>query len=179
MSEDNFIGYLIQAINNIDQDYFKLKTTYSNAGIVRERVFCYELYHQVRLMISEKYNQFHIHGEIDKRGHDHFMRNEQRNPDFVFHVPGEMRRNFCVIEVKGKLSQDDMFKDFTTLTTFIDNYNYKQGVFILYNHSFDDLKHYLRYSVEALKNFNNGITILCKKDSGSELNVKRINELYC
>ena len=39
-----------KALSNVSQDYFNLKVTYDSLGIVRERIFCYELYHQLRLL---------------------------------------------------------------------------------------------------------------------------------
>ena len=56
---------------NVKADYFRLTTTYDTSGIVRERVFCYELYHQMRLLMGEEVSLF-LHGEIDKHGHRDF-----------------------------------------------------------------------------------------------------------
>lgn len=42
---DTYIQKITEALDNIEAPYFKLETTYEPSGIVRERVFCYELYH--------------------------------------------------------------------------------------------------------------------------------------
>jgi hypothetical protein len=128
------------ALSQVELDYFKLETNYEPPGIVRERVFCYELYHQLRNGMATKLD-LTLNGEIDKSGHDDFAKKDQKNPDFVFHIPGTHTGNTLVIEVKGKLAPlDDIEKDFNTITTFIEKYTYKAGVFVLYNHSLESLK---------------------------------------
>lgn len=134
------IDLIKKALSQVDQSYFYLLTTYSQNGIRRERVFCYELYHQMRLLMAQANAQLLpvIHGEIDKRGHADFGQN-QVNPDFVFHTPGTHDNNTLVIEVKGQLDHDDIEKDFKTLLSFVHDHHYQAGVFILYGHSFEEL----------------------------------------
>ncbi len=43
----SFIQLIMDSIENVGDDYYKITTTYRTLGIVRERVFCYELYHQM------------------------------------------------------------------------------------------------------------------------------------
>lgn len=142
-SIEEIIEIVVTALNQVPQDFYKLKTTYSENGIIRERIFCYELYHLMRknqelLGTSPK---FTLHGEIDKSGHYEFSKTDQKNPDFVFHVPGKMNNNSLVVEVKGKITPlADIVKDFRTLHKFTSTYNYKAGLFILYNHTVDQLK---------------------------------------
>lgn len=137
MAED-LIAIILRAVTNIDQGYFRLQTTYEPSGIVRERVFCYELYHQIRLL-QEHNNPITLNGEIDKRGHIDFAIEDRVNPDFVFHIPGTHEGNTVVCEVKGALTEG-IVKDFRTLTTFISKYNYRCGIFILYNHTVEQLR---------------------------------------
>ena len=33
---------ILEALENVDESYYKIHTTYNSEGIVRERVFCYE-----------------------------------------------------------------------------------------------------------------------------------------
>ena len=84
----------------VGPEYFKIITTYNTGGIIRERVFCYELYHQLR-QILPKDDPITLHAEIDKRGHIDFGPDDRRNPDFIFHTPGTHKGNTLVIEVKG------------------------------------------------------------------------------
>jgi len=65
-----YVDLIITAFDRVSQDYYKINTTSSADGIVRERVFCYELYHQIRCLQNKRgLTDFNIHGEIDKRGH--------------------------------------------------------------------------------------------------------------
>jgi hypothetical protein len=139
----NILEMIQASIKNVNMKYFKLETTYELSGIVRERVFCYELYHQIRkyqVINNDNINKVSLNGEIDKRGHLKFKERDRKNPDFVFHIPGETKGNTSVIEVKGKLVKKEIIKDFNTLTLFVKKYNYKFGIFILYNHSIEELK---------------------------------------
>lgn len=133
---DKYIQKITEALDKVESPYFKLETTYEPAGIVRERVFCYELYHQLRLALKDD-SGLTLNGEIDKRGHVDFAMEHRKNPDFVFHVPGQHEGNTIVMEVKGRIDKPaDIVKDFKTITTFIDKYQYQLGIFLLYNHSF-------------------------------------------
>jgi hypothetical protein len=135
-----YIDLIKKALAQVEQGYFDLPTTYNQDGIHRERVFCYELYHQMRLLMAQANTQLLpvIHGEIDKRGHADFGQN-QVNPDFVFHTPGTHDNNTLVIEVKGRLVPKDIEIDFNTLLSFVHYHHYQAGVFILYCHSFEEL----------------------------------------
>jgi len=128
MIEKN-LEIIICAAKQVTKDYLKLTTTYEPSGIVRERVFCYELYHQLRLILRDN-NTLTLNGEIDKRGHRDFRVEDQKNPDFVFHIPGKH---------KGNLDSNGIIKDFETITTFISKYQYKAGIFLLYNHTLEEL----------------------------------------
>ncbi len=143
---NRYIQKITQALDRIERPYFKLETTYEPSGIVRERVFCYELYHQLRLSMGNDLG-LTLNGEIDKRGHIDFDPEHRKNPDFVFHIPGQHKGNTIVMEVKGRIdTPEDIVKDFKTITTFVDRYQYQLGVFLLYNHSFAELS-------ESLSNF--------------------------
>ena len=137
---ESFIQLIRGSLDNVGDEYYRLTTTYKPLGIVRERVFCYELYHQMRLIQSQiGLTDIQIHGEIDKSGHFEFDEDAQKNPDFVFHVPGMMEGNAIVVEVKGKLEgtyQDGICKDIGTLSKFTNRKHYYQlGLLIIYNYS--------------------------------------------
>ena len=119
---ESFIQLIRGSLDNVGDEYYRLTTTYKPLGIVRERVFCYELYHQMRLIQSQRgLTDIQIHGEIDKSGHVAFDSDARKNPDFVFHVPGMMKGNAIVVEVKGKLERNypgEVYKDIETLSKF-------------------------------------------------------------
>ena len=135
---NEILDIICKSAGQVTQNYFKLTTTYEPSGIVRERVFCYELYHQLRLVLGNNH-KLTLNGEIDKRGHRDFKEEDRKNPDFVFHIPGQHKGNTIIIEVKGKLDFDGIIKDFETMTTFVSSYQYQAGVFLLYNDTFNDL----------------------------------------
>lgn len=89
-SQKTYTMFLTKALNNIDHNYYRVTKTYGD--IVRERVFCYEFYHQIRL-IQKGYSLGTLHPEIDKGGHEIFKDGDQKNPDFIFHTPGGMKGN--------------------------------------------------------------------------------------
>lgn len=134
----DLIQIICKAANEVTENYLKLATTYELSGIVRERVFCYEFYHQLRVVLGND-QKLTLNGEIDKRGHTDFKEEDRKNPDFVFHIPGGHDGNTLILEVKGKLDIDDIIKDFDTITTFVSSYNYQAGVFFLYNHTLEEL----------------------------------------
>lgn len=63
----------------------------------RERVYCYELYHQLRLALPANF-LYTLQGEVDKMGHPIITGGVK--PDFILHKSGTMNDNFLVIEVK-------------------------------------------------------------------------------
>lgn len=145
-----YLDLIAEAARAVQPGYFKLATAYAPDGIVRERVFCYEFYHQIRSRMDGQHPLL-LHGEIDKRGHPDFEAEDQKNPDFVFHVPGTHEHNAIVVEVKGSLSHPaDIVQDTETLLKFVNQYHYELGIFLLYNHSFDELAALLRSNLDNL-----------------------------
>ena len=183
---ESFVEMIKGSLDNVGDEYYKITTTYESSGIVRERVFCYELYHQMRSVQSARgLTDVQIHGEIDKSGHIAFDRNSRKNPDFVFHVPGMMKGNAIVVEVKGKIEgtyQEGVYKDIVTLSKFTNNkHYYHSGVLIIYNYTYDE---FLRKIGEFLKNrlqdnkfSTDKIIIICKKSKSSPSVRKNLNEL--
>jgi hypothetical protein len=159
-----YIDLFKKALPRIKPSYFRLTTTYEPSGIVRERVFCYELYHQIRSIMTDD-KKLSLNGEIDKRSHKDFEKGDRKNPDFVFHMPGKRHFNALVVEVKGKLLDfrgrplNSIRKDFETIRLFINKYNYRAGVFILYNHSFEELMKRHGQTIAQLRSDPSGSSI--------------------
>ena len=155
-----YIQIIKDALSDVKGDYFLLLTTYNHSGIVRERMFCYELYHQIRIRMENNDNLLFC-GEIDKRGHPDFERRDRKNPDFVFHIPETHEGNTIVIEVKGTLdSIQGIVKDFNTLNRFTSKYRYPLGLFILYNHNSHELTHALGEKLNEIKAFDSAENII-------------------
>jgi len=145
-----YLDLVADALSDITQPYFMLATTYEPSGIVRERVFCYELYHKMRLKLGND-SRLSLNGEIDKRGHVDFEPGDQKNPDFVFHIPGTHEGNTIAMEVKGRIDRPaNIVADFRTLLTFCKKYSYQAGLFALYNHTLNELARAIRRGLPLL-----------------------------
>lgn len=96
---------LSEATAGVSRDYFMMPVADAHGGEplnqYRERVYAYELYHQLRLRWPDW--RYSLGGEVDKRGHP-IVRGgdlEAAKPDLLVHVPGEMGHNLLVVEIKA------------------------------------------------------------------------------
>lgn len=152
----NFVECLKKATGNIEQKFFYFPIDGLKSPIFRERVYCYELYHQLRL-IWNKDSQFSINGEVDKAGHPLMISPYLSNakPDFLVHIPGNMEGNFVVIEVKPiSAKKNGIKKDLKTLSAFLDYGNYKYAIFLIYGNSRVLLEKFFRKANEIKKEEN-------------------------
>jgi len=143
-----FIELLVKATALIPTVYFQLPVAGKEDPIYRERAYCYELYHRLRMLLEEegRLAEYVLSGEIDKQGHPIIR---ACSPDFVFHAPGLMD-NLVVVEVKpvnGAL--EGVQKDVETLAYFTSNpVGYRLGVLLIYG---DDQEKFSRIE-EAYRN---------------------------
>lgn len=124
---------LSQATASIEHLYFQLPIDGSNP-ISRERVYCYELYHQLR-RIWPPDTPFSLNGEIDKQGHALIQARGARaaSPDLLVHIPGSMADNHAIIEVKlGSARRDGMCKDIRTLSEYRSLIGYQRAIYLFY-----------------------------------------------
>lgn len=144
-----FMKCLMKAIENIDAHYFQLPVAGSDEPIYRERVYCYELYHQLRCALGGVF-LYKLHGEVDKAGHP--IIRAAKKPDFIVHKPGNMS-NLVVIEVKPvtvKDRIDELSEDFETLKWFIDNANYYRAIMLIYGNVNGDLPRNIKQKIEDI-----------------------------
>lgn len=141
-----FRQLLREACPNVDASWFVLpvhpgdRTTAAVA--YRERVYCYELYHQIRKLEEvhhlgpDEQLRYCLSGEIDKVGLDAVIQGGKEKPDFVWHVPGMSEYNITVVEVKQawKFDLGGVRKDLETLSTFVSagDRAYREGLLLLY-----------------------------------------------
>ena len=96
---------IVTSMIQVDEKYFNFKIANKKDLIHRERVYCYELYHQMRNLQNEmKFNNYSINAEPDKSNHPILKEFcGSINPDFIVHNPGYMshQNNLAVIEVKA------------------------------------------------------------------------------
>jgi hypothetical protein len=117
-----------------------------------ERIFCYELYHQLRLLMQEHPTRFGntvLQGELRK--HQimpliHRMGLQALSgdftPDFLLHTPGNAEDHAFVIEVKTirSLNYRQLAADISKIAEFIEYYRYQRGIFLSINTGADNLR---------------------------------------
>ncbi len=123
---------MITATARITAEYFQLPVANAESAY-RERVYCYELYHQLR----SEWQQFpfSLGGEVDKGGHPHFRGGPYANskPDLLVHHPGDMGRNLACVEVKPCTRPYAEFRDdLKKLTWFCRHAEYHGAIFLVY-----------------------------------------------
>ena len=90
---------------------------------------------------------YSLAGEVDKAGHPLVRGNGlyRVKPDFLVHVPGDMKRNYAVVEVKpANASPNGVDKDIEKLKNFIGYAEYERGILLVYGKKFDALQKQLR-----------------------------------
>jgi hypothetical protein len=90
----------------IEYGYFLLSID-GGDSVYRERVYCYELYHQMRVRWPTS-TIYYLNGEVDKAAHP-ILRGlgiRLSKPDLLVHRPGDMSGNHAVIEVKASNASD-------------------------------------------------------------------------
>lgn len=138
---DTFLKALFCATANMGETYFKLPVAYDQKFVFRERVYCYELYHQIRQFIPIDY-PYILNGEIDKLGHPQISSNcGSLKPDFLVHNPGKMASvdNLVIVEVKtiqnAKFTQKgkSLLKDMETINCMTSFENgYYRGIILIF-----------------------------------------------
>lgn len=133
---NRFILCLRAATARVGPDYIQLPVAgFQNpVSIYRERVYCYELYHQLRIEMGDDFG-FSLSGEVDKRSHPLIKGRGLTNakPDLLVHIPGDMGGNLVAIEVKPvNALRPNIKKDLITLTAFRHSGGYYQAIYLIY-----------------------------------------------
>jgi hypothetical protein len=140
----------------VPQDHSEREALRKYLSRYGERVFCYELYHQIRSLIDSCVNQNNadvssricLQAELKKDCVRHIIKYfpkirkalaREYIPDFLLHSPeaGNVDFQGLIIEVKSDpgLSFSDIKKDLIKLQEFLAKYGYQQGVFLTVNSS--------------------------------------------
>jgi hypothetical protein len=155
---NRFLVYFNEATRNISQEYMQLPVAgFQNpVSIYRERVYCYELYHQLRIAMGDNFG-FSISGEVDKRSHPLIRGRDLTNtkPDLLIHRSGDMGGNLVIIEVKPvKALRNDIQKDLRTLTAFRRHGQYFQAIYLIYGMDADEFNYVKQTAVNLLDEDN-------------------------
>ena len=143
-----FLDALLIATQSIEQKYFQLPVAYQDY-VVRERAYCYELYHQIRQQLSNHFT-YTLTGEVNKVGHPLIAPYcGQIIPDFLIHNPGYMGPddNLVIMEVKTieganyKQEDRDLLKDIETINCMTSLVNgYYKGIILIFGSNNEDKK---------------------------------------
>jgi hypothetical protein len=125
---------ILQAASaSIEPMYFRLNID-GGDPIYRERVYCYELYHQMRRRWPNG-SEFYLNGEIDKAAHPILRGLGAANtkPDLLVHRPGYMSGNHAIVEVKHcRTPARGIAKDLRTLALFRSAVGYERAIYLVY-----------------------------------------------
>ena len=142
------IKCLIEATSFIEDLYMSIPMASDQCRCL-ERVYAYELYHQLRIRWDD--SNYSWNGEITKSGHTHFNHpGFKKSPDLLLHRPGYHSGNLLIIEIKmaQSITRKGLHKDLRTLTAFRRGINefrgYEEAVFLLVGGNQDDIKKVLR-----------------------------------
>ncbi len=161
----------------IDPHYFKLPVA-EGEPVFRERVYCYELYHQLRCVLGDHY-PYKLDGEVDKAGHPKFDRSYK--PDFIIHVPGDFNRNLVIMEVKSiKSIKDDDVKnlkeDIRKIKYFVNRGHYHYSVVLIYGDGTQEKlsEHIINRARRFIGNYRDRIYLIWHKGPGEEPKVIKL-----
>jgi hypothetical protein len=112
-----------------------------------ERVFCYELYHQLRVLMdhdtSGLFNGVHLQSELNKPQISDALQgffgisslDKAFIPDFLLHSPADADHQELVMEVKCDpcLTLEAARQDLEKVQQFMTRYRYRVGVFLTVN----------------------------------------------
>jgi len=109
----SFVGMLQKATAKVESRYFSVLVADAKKPSLRERVYCYELYHQLRKI--RKGRTLTLMGEMDKAGHLSLVGFKRPVPDMILHLPGKHDLNQAALEVECRPDKRHLTKDFKTL----------------------------------------------------------------
>lgn len=149
------LDVLISSLREIGDEYIHFQVAGNEEPIQRERIFCGELYHQMRGL--GEHLGYMINIEPNKKRHPIIERQcGSVDPDIVVHRPGYMgpEDNLAVIEIKASAGDltDGIEKDLNTINcmTTINN-GYHGGVVIVFGPLTDSKKENLIKRIGRLK----------------------------
>ncbi|SNR73689.1 hypothetical protein [Flavobacterium sp. ov086] len=142
---NEFHDVIKDSLCNVEKKYIEQITVTSRTKY-NERVFCYELYHQLRRK-SEEFKNLTISGEAVKSEFQFKNLGKNKTPDILIHNFGTIENNEVVIEVKTSKNKQSVLqglkKDILVLDLFTDNttlkIDYKLGLYIVFHFDFFEL----------------------------------------
>ncbi len=130
---DELTKLLEDATSGIDHSYFQIQID-GGDPVYRERVYCYELYHQLRRLWPPT-TPYYLNGELDKSAHPILtgLGAGHAKPDLLVHRPGFMDGNDTIIEVKSSRAPiRGIKKDLQTLSLFRSKVGYRRAIYLIF-----------------------------------------------
>lgn len=187
------LNLVLEAIKNVNNKYYK-----SGSTLKYERMFCYELYHQFRILQHDKgelNNNFILSGEPHKNIEvpiEKIYREKKKkhkanknktircSPDFIFHGGidnYDPSNQILAIEVKANISSRNFIKDIIKLQklTQSDKLNFQKGIFIAIEKTTSNLSQ----MIHSHNNYAKYKDILASSDKVYIIAIDDSKEQYC
>ena len=169
---NDFLDHFKEAIKLIDEDYINISVYELPDKIYRERVYCYELYHQLRNLLGD--NEYILDGELDKKAHPIISSAiGGKIPDFVIHKRGNMDLNLVIVEVKSinnlEKKRSNLNTDLEKIKDFIEEADYQKGIMLIYSNGTDQLtEEIIKIYREKTRGFSNKLLLIWHPGPGFE-----------
>lgn len=153
---DDLTSLLQGATSAIEHAYFHIALD-GGSPVYRERVYCYELYHQLRKAWPEG-TDLRLNGELDKSAHPilKHLGAAYAKPDLLVHTPGYMGGNNTIIEVKSSgATKKGIKKDLKTLALFRTAVGYERAIYLLYGYEAEKAANRVRKVAQELGDLPN------------------------
>jgi hypothetical protein len=142
---------LSKATRGIADRYYQLPID-GGDPVYRERVYCYELYHQMRLRWPQD-SPYSLNGEVDKAAHPQAgLLEGTPKPDLLVHIPGTMAGNHAVIEVKSCRANANAIRiDLVKLVRFVRQFRYQRAIYLVYGYAAAQALERVQAAADALE----------------------------
>jgi hypothetical protein len=148
------LKHLLASTAAVPASYFHVAVAETETPTYRERVYCYELYHQMRMAWPRDWalSDYTISGELHKANHPKIREHpllKDAEPDLLIHRPGAMD-NLVAVEVKRVDAKSRRFmSDVETVGAFVQVADYVFGVCLVFGAG--DLDRFRRYAFDVLQ----------------------------
>jgi len=160
----NLVESFKRAVESIPEDYIAFKVASSKQKHLQERVVCYELYHQLRLLPEiSSHPGLRVFGEVDKVSNPSFSREK---PDFIVHEPGTNGSNLLVAEVKTALITRRICNDLNKLSKYVERHGYSNGILLIVGPEWARVERCLMRAVTLQPNLGWESVIVLSRESG-------------
>ena len=143
---------LERAIACVSSEYFHIKID-GGDPIYRERVYCYELYHQLRCLWPIE-TEYYLNGELDKSAHPILRKigADYAKPDLLIHKPGYMSGNHAIIEIKSSKAQHaGILKDLKTLALFRTQAGYERAIYLIFGYEAQATAERVQHAAQSIE----------------------------